>query len=199
MVAPLTRALTQIKRGRSFTRYVTMEKPNAGQPEPDSLRLALDDAVSLFRELGIGYALIGGIAAMVYGRSRYTEDVDFVAQPDHESSLGAHPDVMQRFGFDPGCTWKRYRRSGIAIDVWKDEHAQDIVDRAVRRKLGRRFVAVAEVHDLIAMKLRADRPQDDYDISEIVKAQTIDEAVLAKRVSPAQLTRYRAIRKRVGL
>lgn len=164
-------------------------------PLPD-LAGALHDALSLFRELKIGYALIGGLAAMVYGRARYTEDVDFVAVPGHAELLAAHGEVMRRHGFDPMCTWKLYHRSGITIDLWKDEHAAGIVDRAVRRKLGDRFAKVAEPHDLIAMKLRADRPQDDYDISEIVRKQDVDEAILKKRVTGAQLRRFRAILKR---
>ncbi|MEM7681024.1 MAG: nucleotidyltransferase [Planctomycetota bacterium] len=169
-----------------------------GDTPSQGLADALQDAVSLFRELKIGYALVGGLAAMVHGRSRYTEDVDFVAEPGHEDVLSDHPGAMKRCGFDPGCTWKLYHRSGVQIDLWKDKHAPGIVDRAVRRKLGDRFVKVADPHDLVAMKLRAGRPQDDYDISEIIKAGAIDEDVLAERATQAQLRRFRAIRKRVS-
>ena len=170
---------------------------NDAAPPPE-LAAALHDAVALMRELKLGYALIGGLAAMVHGRARYTEDVDLVAEYGHAEVLAEHPEVMQRHGFDPGCTWKLYHRSGIEIDLWKDEHAAGIVKRAVRRKLGGKFAKVAEPHDLIAMKLRANRPQDDYDISEIVKAKAIDEATLAERVTAAQLRRFRAIRRRVN-
>ncbi len=45
------------------------------------------DAVGLFESLGIGYALIGGVAAMVYGRARFTEDVDFIAASGHMDFL----------------------------------------------------------------------------------------------------------------
>ena len=175
---------------------MTQPHPRPADDVPD-LAAAMHDAVALFRELGIGYALIGGLAAMVHGRARYTEDVDFVADADHADVLHAHPEAMRTHGFDPGCTWKLYHHTGIAIDLWKDKYAPAIVGRAVRRKLGNRFVRVAEVHDLIAMKLRADRPQDDYDIGEIIKAQTIDEATLADRVTMTQLRRFRAIVKRI--
>ena len=43
---------------------------------------------------------------------------------------------------------------------------------------------------------QSDRPQDDYDIAEIVAAQDIDEATLAALVTKAQLRRFRAIAKR---
>ncbi len=199
MAAPLLEAVHQSDRGRRSTRRLTMSKRSRrAADETPGLADALQDAVSLFRELKIRHALIGGLAAMVHGRSRYTEDVDFVADPDHAVTLEAHPDAMKRHGFDPSCTWKLYHRSGVTIDLWKDKHAEAIVSRAVRRKLGNRFVNVAEPHDLIAMKLRADRAQDDYDIAEIAAAQAIDEATLAERVTKAQLRRFRAIAKRAS-
>ena len=55
------------------------------------------------------------------------------------------------------------------------------------------------MHDLIAMKLRANRPQDDYDISEIIKKTPLDEALLMQRVTPEQFARFQAIKTRVGL
>ncbi|MEM6394316.1 MAG: nucleotidyltransferase [Planctomycetota bacterium] len=165
---------------------------------PGDLTAALLDAIALFRELKIRYALVGGLAAMLYGRARYTEDVDFVAQPDHESILASHPDVMERHGFDHECTWKLYHRSGIEIDLWKDKHAADTVDRARRKKIAGRFAKVAEVHDLIAMKLRAGRPQDDYDITEILKAQTIDLTHLTTLITKTQLRQFERLQKRIA-
>ena len=193
MVAALAQAVKQSQRGRAATRRLRMQ--NESPPHFD-LTDALNDAVSLFRELRLSYALIGGLAAMVHGRSRYTEDVDFVAEAGHEERLAASPEIMKKHGFDPSCTWKLYHRSGIDIDLWKDPHVGDIVERAVRRKLGDRFVKVAEPHDLIAMKLRADRPQDDYDISEIIKAQTIDPQTIKARVTSSEFGRFGKIVER---
>ena len=62
-----------------------------------------------------------------------------------------------------------------------------------------RSVQVAEPHDLIAMKLRADRPQDDYDISEILKHAQIDDSIVRERVDEEQYAAYMAIKKRIGL
>jgi hypothetical protein len=194
MAAPLPEALDRSVRGRRSTRKLSMA---ADDTPPAALAEALQDAVSLFRELKIGYALVGGLAAMVHGRSRYTEDVDFVAEPDHADILAEHPETMKRHGFDPTSTWKLYHRSGIDIDLWKDDHTPGIVQRAVRRKLGDRFVKVAEPHDLIAMKLRADRPQDDYDIAQILETQDIDPLQLKKRITAGQFRRFNAIRIRI--
>jgi hypothetical protein len=55
---------------------------------------------------------------------------------------------------------------------------------------------VADPHDLIAMKLRAHRLQDDYDIGEILKHHPIDETRLASLVTESELTHYHSIKLR---
>lgn len=162
-----------------------------------TLQKPLEDALGLFGELGINYALIGAAAAMVYGRSRFTEDVDFVADATHQKTLAEHPEIMRKYHFDPGSTWKLYHDSGAELDIWKDEFSDQIAARARVLAFRDKTIRIADVHDLIAMKLCADRPQDDYDISEILKKTPLDEAVLAQRVTPGEFTRYLNIKARV--
>lgn len=190
----LDSAMRRVARGREMTRALLMDQPSP----PSDLTQPLLDAVALFESLGIAYALAGGVASMVYGRARYTEDVDFVAQADHEAILQANAEAMKRHGFDPGSTWKLYHRSGAQIDLWKDAHSDEIVQRAVPNRLGGKTVLVVEMHDLIAMKLRAGRPQDDYDISEIIKHQTIDADTIRSRVTPEQFAVFEKIKARVA-
>src|SRR5689334_19845667 len=71
------------------------------------------DAVDLFEQLGIGYALVGGIASMYYGRRRFTEDVDFVAVAGHGDVLQQHSEAMSRLHFEPSCTYKRCHESAL--------------------------------------------------------------------------------------
>lgn len=191
----LDNCLEAVASGAAVRRALLMDDAT---PNPD-LAKSLLDAVALFEAIGIGYALVGGLAAMVYGRARFTDDADFVATGDHPQRLAENPDEMRRHGFDPGCTWKLYHESGCQIDLWKDGFADQIVARAVPVTLAGRSVRVAEPHDLIAMKLRADRPQDDYDISEILKHAPIEDAIIRERVDPEQYDRYLAIKKRIGL
>jgi hypothetical protein len=155
------------------------------------------DAVALFEQLSIGYALVGGVASMYYGRSRFTEDVDFVAASGHQELLATNAEAMRQHHFDPACTWKLYHQSGVDIDIWKDEHSDAIVGRAREVQLAGRLVRIAEPHDLIAMKLRAGRIQDDYDVSEILKGAAIDDAVVEARVTPEQWGHYLGIKRRV--
>lgn len=174
-----------------------MEPPSQPQ-EVSHLLEALKDAVGLFTELHIPYALVGGLAAMIYGRARFTEDADFVAAANHLSILAANPDTVRRFHFDPASTWKLYHASGISIDIWKDENSDAIAARAKTIELRGLTLRIAEVHDLIAMKLRANRPQDDYDISEIVRVVQIQEPAIAAQVSSDELARFRQIRARIA-
>ncbi len=159
------------------------------------LRQPLRDAIGLFTSLQIPYAMVGGVAAMVYGRARFTDDVDFVAASTHEKILAANPDAMRARHFDPASTWKLYHDSGVEIDIWKDEFSDDIA-AATTFQFGEQTIRIAEVHDLIAMKLRADRPQDDYDISEIIKETPVDEAILTSRVTVEQFDHFQNIKKR---
>jgi len=158
----------------------------------------LKDAVGLFNAVAIDYALIGGFAAMYYGRPRFTEDVDFIARSGHEAVLGSQPDQMKQFGFDPSCTWKLYHRSGAEIDIWKDEYVEDMIDRAVQTQMAGTAVRIVEMHDLIAMKLRSGRPQDDYDICEILKHQSIEVSILKPRVTDEQFDSFNQLRHRVS-
>jgi hypothetical protein len=154
------------------------------------------DAVSLFEELSVGYALIDEIAAMYYGRARFTEDVDFVAVAGHGDIFAAHPKVMEKHHFDPTCTYKLYHQSGVHVDLRKDEHAEKIIQQSREVELAGRSIRIADPHDLIAMKLRARRLKDDYDISEILRSTPIDETRLQSLVTPEQFAQFAEIKKR---
>jgi predicted nucleotidyltransferase len=154
------------------------------------------DAVELFEELGIGYALIGGIAAMYYGRARFTEDVDFVAASGHADVLAAHPAEMGKRHFDSACTYKLHHQSGVQVDIWKDEFADQIIQHSQPVELAGKQVCIIEPHDLIAMKLRAGRLKDDYDISQIAQSTPIDQTRLATIVTQQQLEHFLEIMKR---
>jgi len=179
--------------GRALKGALLMQgKPEGWVPYTQPLL----DAVELFEELGIGYALVGGIAAMYYGRARFTEDVDFVAVSGHMEALAAHPSEMEKHHFDPTCTYKLYHRSGVQVDLWKDEHADHIVTRSHTVDLAGRQIQMVDLLDLVSMKLRAHRLKDDYDISQILQENTIDEDRLKALVTPEEFGWFAEIKKR---
>jgi Nucleotidyl transferase of unknown function (DUF2204) len=185
--------LDQMERGRLLKEALLM---NGNSEFRVPYAQPLLDAVALFEELGIGYALVGGIAAMYYGRSRFTEDVDFVAVAGHMDVLAGHPLVVEKHHFDPTCSYKLYHQSGVQVDLWKDEHADGIVQRALEVELAGRVVRIVDPHDLIAMKLRARRLKDDYDVSQIIQSVKIDEARIQQLVTAEQFAQLAEIKKR---
>jgi hypothetical protein len=189
----LSQVLDRMEYGRAFKAELLMNKRSESwvpyaQP--------LLDAVALFDELHIGYALIGGIAAMYYGRARFTEDVDFVAVTGHMEVFAAHPAELEKHHFASDCVHKLYHKSGIQVDLWKDEHADDIVRNALVIELAGRPVRMIEPHDLIAMKLRAARLKDDYDVAEILSNTPIDLARLSAMLTAEQIEHLDKIRRR---
>ena len=183
--------LERIAYGLAF-RSDLLSSPEKNLP----FRQPLLDSVAMFQQLRLGYALAGGVAAMYYGRQRFTEDLDFVIAPGHMDVLAANPGVMKQHHFEPSCTWKLYHESGVEVDIWKDEFAAEIVSRAGEADLGGQQVRIAEPHDLIAMKLRAGRLQDDYDISQIVQNTAIDDSIVEQRVTAEQFQHFLDVKKR---
>ena len=133
---------------------------------------------------------------MYYGQPRFTEHIDFIAVTGHMDVLAANPATMERHHFAPACTYKLYHQSGMHVDLWKDEFADEIVKRAVDVELSGRACRIVERHDLIVRKLRARRLKDDADISEIIKNEAIDETRLQSLVTPAQFDHFLQINKR---
>jgi hypothetical protein len=195
VVRQLDECLEQIQRAQSLRRAFMAGSKSLTPDNP--LLPPLLDAVRLFNRLGIPYALIGGIAAMVHGRARFTDDVDFAAAGGHATILAANPEAMRACNFDPACTWKLYHASGVEIDIWKDEFTAGIASRAIEVEVGGQRVRVADVHDLVAMKLRAGRLQDDYDIGEIVRAGNVDEEGVRALVTAKEFSRLKQIAMRV--
>src|SRR5438094_8459666 len=104
--------LKRMEYGRALKGELLMN--SSGPPVPYAQPLL--DAVSLFEELQLGYALAGGIAAMYYGRARFTEDVDFVAVSGHMDRFSANPQVMQKHRFVPSCAFTFYHHSCLWLD-----------------------------------------------------------------------------------
>ena len=192
-IGNLGMCLHRMSRGAAFRKALVMNS----SPEPVPYLQPLLDAVDLFEALNLGYALIGGVASMYYGRARFTEDLDFVAVSGHMDVLVKHPETMKQFHFDPRSTWKLYHESGVEADVWKDEHSDAIIARSREVEVAGRRIRIADPHDLIAMKLRAGRLQDDYDISEIVRHQSIEDGRIESEVTEEQFRHFLEVKRRI--
>ena len=189
----LEECLGQIDRSRAIKNALLNPPGNL----PDLFAIPLRDALALFSRLNIDYALVGGTAAMFYGYHCATVDINFILSANHQNVFAANPAAMHAHHFDRSSTWKLYHDSGIEIDLWKDDHSDEIAARAKTIQFADLSVRIADPHDLVAMKLRAHRLQDDYDISEILKHTPIDESLLQSRITPDQFAHFQSIKARI--
>jgi hypothetical protein len=136
--------------------------------------------VPLLNELGIRYAVVGGIALAFHGNPRFTMDIDVLVDRDDMDRLQG---VLGALGYEesaepwmfPGTavTLRRFLKfegeDQMAVDVLvadTEEHRRMIRD-AVQAESSRGGVPVARKRDLITLKRLRNSPQDRVDIMEL--------------------------------
>lgn len=147
-----------------------------------TLQTVLLDAVDLLQSRKFPHALVGGLAASIRGRTRVTEDVDFVVTCAVEEAIKLAQSLEgTAFAplfpeFEPVIRRSfilplRHRDSGVPVDlaIGVSGLEQQVVSRATHVTIGDRQFAVATAEDLLIMKVLAGRPQDDQDVKGIVK------------------------------
>jgi predicted nucleotidyltransferase len=132
------------------------EVDQAGISPP--LAEALADVAEALEREEIPYVVIGGVASLLYGRPRVSDDLDIlVAKTDAERTL----DALASVGFDTERTndqwiYKGFR-DGVQVDVifWLkgDFYLDDeMLARARRIAVGGRDIRVVPPEDLIVVK-----------------------------------------------
>ena len=144
----------------------------------------------------VEFVIVGGVAASLHGGSRVTFDLDVVPSLESDSwraavdllwSLGARPRIpepldrirdaaqVRRWRQDKGMLALNFRTpdgsTEVDLLVGESERFEALRQRAVKVSLEQRTFFVASINDLIAMKQRADRPQDVLDIAELRNIQ----------------------------
>lgn len=142
-------------------------------------------ATKVLRDLGVPFALIGGVGLDAWGITRATKDVDFavpVGAAEKAAAALAAPGVQQR----------PLRIGGVAIRDSDRNLCIDLIDR--RFHYGRLFAdaieeaqnqrRLAKVRDvevplvsleyLLVMKLVSGDPKDDADVHRILRLQELD-------------------------
>jgi hypothetical protein len=157
------------------------EGPQPGPFRPDALAAVLN-------RHAVDYVVVGGIAAIRHGSRRATRDLDVVPAPSRENyqrlaqaleEIDAHVRGVDAHLLDVDPTDPDLLAGGadlgLATDLGMLDVLQELVavdyaalrERAVPARLGREPILVADVDDLVAMKLRAGRPIDLQDIAAI--------------------------------
>jgi len=161
------------------------------------LRGTLRELVSLFDELQMAYAVMGGLAVRVYAIPRPTYDIDFTVSIERErlpELYGALRDLgytvaevynsgwVDRVAGMPVVKARLYLEGrGIDVDLFLVESAfqRELISRRRRHQIDDLSVWFVSPEDLVLLKLLSGRPRDLADIGDILFTQgQLDEEYL---------------------
>jgi predicted nucleotidyltransferase len=158
----------------------------------------------VFRALnasGVRYLVAGGVAVVLHGYTRLTEDLDLVVDL-HEDQASAAVEALTGLGLRPRLpvdpllfadagtrqSWVRERGMTVftfldpdnpmlVVDLFADppDDFDELWRRAEDVRLATTTVKIVSVDDLIIMKRRAGRPMDLIDIDELQRLQRLKE------------------------
>ncbi|HEU4419167.1 MAG TPA: hypothetical protein VFT55_09530 [Planctomycetota bacterium] len=152
------------------------------------VQLAAERLARKFEELGIPYAICGGLAVFVHGHERMTKDVDVLVTAEglrrfRENALGLG--WLERF---PGSRGVRDTDKNVPIDLLvSGGYPGDGTPRGVafpdpatcaERKNGKQYVSLPKLIELkLACGLSSpDRPRDFDDVIQLVRANALPES-----------------------
>ena len=157
------------------------------------------DFIKLFEDLGIPYALMGGVAVGVHGIPRPTHDLDFTISMDRSRLPGLYAAVEQRGYSVPEQyasgwvdavaemplvrvrQWVKGKAIDIDIFLAESRFQQSVIDRRQQLEVDDLRAWVVSPEDLIVLKIIAGRPRDIGDVLDILLTQgRLDEAYMRK-------------------
>jgi hypothetical protein len=164
--------------------------------ERSPLPLQAEPMLRLLAEHGVDFVVIGGFALSAHGVIRATKDVDVVPDPQPDNirrlagalgALGAEVMLAEDFdaselglapdedGLALGGNWVLRTRLG-RLDVMQDVAGMNgyagLRAGAVERDVpGAGRLWFSGLDDLIAMKVAAGRPQDELDVTSLLRAR----------------------------
>ena len=168
----------------------------------DELVQAVDSLAEAFAARSIRHALIGGLATMMRGRPRFTQDVDFLLDVTQIALPGLLDDLIERgFTLDPAVVIKEYVQHHITsftfgevrIDWLKPVlpfYGRALADAQPLEWSEGHSLRVATAEGLILTKMVAFRPQDQVDIETLLTANRdrIDIDLIREEWSPFAAT-----------
>lgn len=162
----------------------------------------LKDVVDRFNREGIEYFLVGSLAAMYYGRPRFTQDVDLVVRLKAKQVVKfEHLFSIEEYYCPPGEVLRDevirkgsfnliHQDSGIKVDIVLDKETPFYISEFSRRvelEIAPNIkVYIASPEDLILKKLDFYREGQSEkhltDIREIMMGSKVDEVYIEKWV-----------------
>jgi hypothetical protein len=165
---------------------------------PDDSVQAAESLTEVFEARSVRYALIGGLAFVLRGRPRYTQDVDFLIDVPQVVLPKLLDELIDRgVMLDPAVVIKEYVREsmtsfpfgGVRIDWLKPVlplYARTLADATAVEWTEGRTIRVATAEGLILTKMVAFRSQDQIDIDTLLTANrdTIDADLIRREWAP---------------
>lgn len=159
------------------------------------------DVFDALDEAGVDFVVVGGFAVVAHGHARLTVDADLVVDLSPEAAraavaaltaIGLRPrlPVDARDFADPDVRQEWIDERGLQVFTFNDPNDplrqvdvfaaspvpwDDLLSDAVVVGLGGRAVRIASIDHLVAMKQRADRPQDRADVDALRALQEDDD------------------------
>lgn len=163
---------------------------------------ALLDFVTIFKQLGLPYAVMGGIAVRAHSIPRVTWDVDALVGVDRSDPARFFDAVEQR-GYTVPETYRRgwvdqvagmplvkfriyYEGGGTDVDVFlaDNDFQKEILTRSREEQTEIGSLMLVTPEDLILLKLLAARPRDLIDVADILFTQgRLDEPYMRRWAS----------------
>jgi predicted nucleotidyltransferase len=124
---------------------------------------------NIFETHKIDYCLIGGLAVMLHNGRANTVDIDFYVLVN---DLKIVQKILKKEGIPTKtageCQLKALIKETRIDILYSDAYiGEDVVHRAITKKLGENTIRVATPEDLIILKTIADRSIDRRDIEEL--------------------------------
>ena len=154
----------------------------AKKPPGQAPEATLGPLIDWLKAENISCLIIGGVAASLLGRPRFTRDVDVLISLE-ETQWDNFISAGNRFGFvpridDPAAFARRsrvfllrHRPTGVDVDmaVAGLPFEEESIDQARWRKVGKLSLPLPTPENLVIMKAIAHRPQDMLDIKALVE------------------------------
>ena len=154
------------------------------------LQKALRSALVVLDQLGLRYALVGGLAVSAWAVPRATRDADLWVELEGRSrELEAG---LRSAGFDVpalaaeleqfGVFRSRHLESGVFVDIFNavGPLGESILSRRKAAALGGHETWIASAEDIAVLKVFSDRPRDLDDLIALLRLPSLDVAYVSR-------------------
>ena len=168
--------------------------PEGQEPSDEQIQRTLAEAVSVLRQAGIEFVLIGGMSTAAFARPRVTDDIDVFVRPDAAQRA---LQVLAGAGFrteetDPHWIYKAFKH-GVLVDViFRSTGDLYLDDEMLRRADEQEYrgvrVPLVSPEDLLVIKAVAadeENPHHWHDALSVIARCQLDWPYLIRRARQA--------------